>query len=112
MLLYEPHRLVYPLACELGSRFTTRSDPERDHPALRLRDAVEAFGVERRLLIAAAEDAPIAASGAPYNVRNTGRRRFPASAAGEHLRGLGVERVMLGMYGLPPRVRLVGPSGS
>lgn len=60
----------------------------------------EAFGLDRQLLIAIAEDALIAASGAPYNVRNTGRRRFPASAAGGQLASLGVERVMLGMYGL------------
>lgn len=112
MLLYEPHRLVYPLACEARFAFYDQADPERSHRALRLREAVDAFAVERRLLIAAAEDALIAASGAPYNIRNTGRRRFPASAAGEQLAALGVERVLLGMYGLPPRVRLVGQSGS
>jgi hypothetical protein len=112
MLLYEPHRLVYPLACEARFAFYDESDPERTHKALRLREAVETFGVERRLLIGVAEDALIAASGAPYNIRNTGRRRFPASAAGEQLAALGVRRVMLGIYGLPPRVRLVGPSGS
>jgi hypothetical protein len=112
MLLYEPHRLVYPLACEARFAFYDDADPERTHPAVRLRDAVEAFGLDRRLLIAIAEDALIAASGAPYNIRNTGRRRFPASAAGGQLASLGVERVRLGMYGLPPRVRLVGPSSS
>lgn len=111
-LLYEPHRLVYLLACEARFAYYDQSDPDRTHKALRLREAMEAFGVDRRLLIAVAEDALMAASGAPYNIRNTGRRRFPASAAGEQLAALGVERVMLGMYGLPPRVRVVGPSGS
>jgi hypothetical protein len=112
MLLYEPHRLVYPLACEARFAFYDEADPARLHRALRLREAVEEHGVERSLLIAVAEDALIAASGAPYNTRNTRRRRFPASAAGERLAGLGVERVMLAMYGLPPRVRLVGKTES
>lgn len=112
MLLYEPHRLVYPLACEARFAFYDDPDSTQSHPALRLRDSVEKYGVERSLLIAAAEDALIAASGAPYIIRNTGRRRFPASVAGERLAALGVERVMLGTFGLPPRVTLSGAAAS
>jgi hypothetical protein len=108
MLLYEPHRLVYPLACEARFAFFDEHDSERLHRALRLGEAVEAHGVSRPLLIAVAEDALIAASGAPYNTRNTGRRRFPASMAGESLAALGTVRVRLALYGLPPRVQLSG----
>lgn len=107
MLLYEPHRLVYLMACEL--RFALFDDEHAESVrAMRMTEAVARYGVERSVLIAAAEDALIAATAAPYNIRNTSRRRFPSSAAGEHLAALGVGRVKLGFYGLPPRVTLAG----
>jgi len=108
MLLYEPHRLVYLLACEVRFASYDASTPERNVRALRLRDAVDEYGVDRGLLIAAAEDAMIAAAAAPYNKRNTGARRFPNSAAGVQLGDLGVRRVRTALYGLPPRFRISG----
>lgn len=108
MLLYEPHRLVYLLACDIRIAAYDASSSERHVKALRLRDAIDQHGVERPVLIAAAEDAMIAAAAAPYNKRNTGRRRFPNSAAATRLSRLGVRRVGLAVYGVPPRVRLRG----
>ncbi len=107
MLLYEPHRLVYLMACELRLALF---DDERVQSvrARRISEVIECSGLERSLFIACAEDALIAAIAAPYNTRNTGRRRFPASAAGERLEYLGVRRVKVGFYGLPPRVTLQG----
>jgi hypothetical protein len=107
MLLYEPHRLVYLMVCELRVALYDEAGPN-PVSAGRIADVVNRYAIERTLLITAAEDALIAAIAAPYNTRNTGRRRFPASAAGERLRELGVRRVMLGFYGLPDRVRLEG----
>jgi len=108
MLLYEPHRLVYLMACEVRVALFDEAEAGESIPALRIADAVEAHAVERQVLIAAAEDALIAAAGAPYNKRNTARRRFPQSVSGEQLGLLGVRRVMLAFWGLPERVRLVG----
>lgn len=54
----------------------------------------------------------IAGAAAPYIKRNTGRRRFPHSAAGARLAGLGVQQVGLAVYGLPPAVKLSGTERS
>jgi hypothetical protein len=106
ILLYEPHRILYLMACDVRFAFFDNPHPKDLIPALRIAEAVTEHGVERQLLIGAAEDALIAAAGAPYNKRNTGRRRFPASVAGDRLAQLGVRRVMLNFWGLPERVRL------
>jgi hypothetical protein len=107
ILLYEPHRLVYLMACEI--RLAMFEDEQGDLVrAARLVEVTERHGLDRSTLIACAEDALIAAIAAPYNTRNTGRRRFPSSAAGERLKRLGVRRVKFGFYGLPPRVTLRG----
>jgi hypothetical protein len=108
MLLYEPHRLVYLLVCDIRVAAYDARAPERQIKALRLRDAVDQYGVERAVLIAAAEDAMIAAAAAPYNKRNTGRRRFPNSAAAARLGGHGIQRVGLAVHGVPPGVQLSG----
>ncbi len=107
MLLYEPHRLVYLMPCELRVALyeERESMPVLARP---ITDVVDHYGIDRTLLITSTEDALIAAMAAPYNTRNTGRRRFPASAAGERLRELGVQRMMLTFSGLPNRVTLEG----
>jgi hypothetical protein len=107
ILLYEPHRLVYLMACEIRLAMfeDERSESVR---AARLAEVTERHRLDRSVVIACAEDALIAAIAAPYNTRNTGRRRFPTSAAGERLERLGVRRVKFGFYGLPPRVTLRG----
>lgn len=103
LLLYEPHRLLYPLVCELIFAFI------EDSPSmLSLQQAEAAYALPRRLLISAAEEALIAAAGAPYNKRNTVVRRFPESKSGEALAQLGAREVLLTFYGLPPRVRVTG----
>jgi hypothetical protein len=108
MLLYEPHRLVYLMACEIRIALFDAADETAKVPMLCMADAVETQGIDRSTLIAVAEEALIASSDTPYNKRNTVRRRFPATSAGERLAQLGVRRVMLGFYGLPERVRLSG----
>jgi hypothetical protein len=107
MLLYEPHRLVYLMPCELRVALYEEGE-SKPVVARRLADVVNRYGIDRALLITGTEDALIAAIAAPYNTRNTGRRRFPASAAGERLRELGVQRLMLVFSGLPDRVGLEG----
>jgi hypothetical protein len=108
MLLYEPHRLVYLLACEIRIASYDAADARGPIRALRLEEAVAAHGVDRALLISVAEDAAIAAAAAPYNKRNTAQRRFPNSAAGSRLASLGVRRLGLAFYGLPAQTRLSG----
>jgi hypothetical protein len=102
--------LVYLLACEVRVALFDDAEEGDAIPALRMADVVRTHRVARPVLIAAAEDALIAATGAPFNKRNTARRRFPRSAAGEELGRLGVRRVMLAFWGLPQRVRLSGAS--
>lgn len=107
-LMYAPHRLVYLMPCEVRVALYDSKTAVNPVKALRIEDVVEHHGVDRAVLIAAAEDALIAAAGATYNKRNTARRRFPRSSAGEHLARLGVQRVMLVFDGLPERVQLTG----
>jgi hypothetical protein len=110
MLLYEPHRLVYLLACTVRIAGFDRAAEADGIVAQTLADFVSDHAVERGVLIAAAEDAMIASAAAPYNKRNTSRRRFPDSAAGRKLAALGVERVVVALHGLPEQVRLSGSS--
>jgi hypothetical protein len=112
MLLYEPHHLVYLMACEIRIAIYDPQSAQQEIEALRINQVVDCHDIDRALLIAAAEDALIAAVGAPYNKRNTGLRRFPRSSAGEHLARLGVQRLMLAFYGLPRRVQLIGSTQS
>ncbi len=106
-LVYDPHRLVYSLPCEIRAAIVSETqDPRVD--LLRLDDAALQAAVPRELLIAAAEEALIASVGAPHNRRNTGARRFPRSDAGDRLDAIGVERVLLGFTGIPRRTSIRG----
>jgi hypothetical protein len=108
VLLYEPHRLVYVLPCEIRVLMYDAADPSPPARLLALDEAVAAYAVDRTLLIDAAEHALIALGGTLYNKRNAVKRVFPDTAAGDELQRLGVRTVMLGFWGLPPRVRVSG----
>jgi hypothetical protein len=108
ILLYEPHRLVYVLPCEIRVLLHDPEDPAANRRMLRLDEAVAAHGTDRRLLVETAEHALIALGGTSYNRRNAVRRVFPATDAGDRLRAEGVRRVLLGFWGLPERVRISG----
>ena len=106
-LLYHPNRLVYLLPCDLHVAVYESGSPGliKMHPLGR---APESTGLSRTLLTATAEEALIAWLGPPYNVQNTGRRRFPRSASGERLLQAGIAEVQLNFARLPQRVRIHG----
>jgi hypothetical protein len=93
-LLYEPHRLVYMLPCEL---YFVRhpSSATAAVKAQPLGPATKTTGISRGLLTAVAEEALIAWLGPSYNVQNTGARRFPRSASGEKLTRHGLRTVFI-----------------
>ena len=104
-LAYDPHRLLYVLPCTINAVVTeTRENvmvPE-------LTEAIGQTGLERDLIIAAAEEALIAGIGAPYNQQNTGARLFPNSAAGERLAAEGITSVIVAFAGIPARTTIRG----
>jgi hypothetical protein len=107
-LAYDPHRLVYTLPCDIVVA-TYESDAESPEvKMLSLADAIAQTGIPRDLLIAAAEEAMIAAVGAPENRRNTVARRFPQSNAGDRLVELGLDKMVLAFTGIPDRVAIHG----
>jgi hypothetical protein len=105
-LTYDPHRLVYPMPCDVLVGYSSSDDAQGSVEMIRLNDAAVETGLPRDLLIAAAEEAAIAILAPPENHRNTGTRRFPRSDAGDRLLAAGVTRVGLGIYGLPQRVKV------
>lgn len=106
ILTYEPSRLVYFLPCDV---FAGRwSDPAEDTSMLPLKQASVSTRLPRELLIAAAEESLIATMGTRHNARNTRRRSFPMSHAGEQLVAEGVTEVLVGFYSLPEHVSIVG----
>lgn len=108
VLLYEPHRLVYVLPCEIRAVLFEHDDPSPDLRMRRLDEAADEYRVGRRLLIETAEHALIALGGTEYNRQNAVRRVFPDTSAGDKLRAQGARRVRVGFWGLPPRVRIQG----
>jgi hypothetical protein len=107
-LLYDPHKLVYVLPCDIRA---ATYEPGPSAPlveVLPLPEAVPQTGLSRDVLTAAAEEALIAAVGAPENRRNTRARRFPQSDAGEQLAAMGIEHMVLGFAGIPERVTIRG----
>lgn len=107
-LSYEPHKLVYVLPCDIRA---VTYDPESGDPRIKvlpLAEAVSQTGIPRELLIAAAEEALIAAVGAPENRRNTRARRFPQSDAGKRIAAMGIEEMVLAFNGIPERVIIRG----
>lgn len=107
-LSYEPHKLVYVLPCDIRA---VTYDPESGDPRIKvlpLAEAVSQTGLPRELLIAAAEEALIAAVGAPENRRNTRARRFPQSDAGERIAAMGIEQMVLAFNGIPESVIIRG----
>ena len=111
-LLYHPHQLVYVLPCDIRAATYQSDDPRPSVPMLLLVDAVKQIGIPRSVLISAAEEALIAAVGAPENERSTRVRRFPHSDAGERLAGMGIDEMMLGFFGMPESVTLRGDERS
>ena len=107
-LAYHPHLLVYSLPCEIRAAVYDEPSDTPSIELLRLADTGLLATVPRELLISAAEEALIAAVGASENRRNTGARRFPRSDAGDRLAAIGVERVILGFTGIPPRTSIRG----
>jgi hypothetical protein len=109
-LLYEPHRLVYMLPCDLytarGDSSTT--DPVKGEPLAR---ATRTAGIPRALLTSVAEEALIAWLGPTYNVQNTGPRRFPRSASAETLARHGIQTVNVALARLPRNVGVRGNAG-
>jgi hypothetical protein len=106
-LLYEPHRLLYMLPCDIR---VARHDSSTTAPvkAEQLDTAAKMTGIPRALLSAVAEEALIAWLGPPYNVQNTGPRKFPHSASGERLTAHGVSNVNIAIAQLPGRVSVRG----
>lgn len=108
VLLYEPHRLVYVLPCEIRAVLFEHDDPSPDLRMRRLDEAADEYRIGRRLLTETAEHALIALGGTQYNRQNAVRRVFPDTSAGDRLRARGVRHVRIGFWGLPPRVRIQG----
>lgn len=106
-LLYEPHRLLYMLPCDIR---VARHDSSTTAPvkAEQLNTAARMTRIPRALLSAVAEEALIAWLGPPYNVQNTGPRKFPHSASGEKLAAHGVSTVNIAIAQLPDRVSVRG----
>jgi hypothetical protein len=104
-LLYEPHRLVYLLPCDIriARHASATTVPVA---AERLDAAARTTGISRGLLTAVAEEALIAWLGPPYNVQNTGPRKFPHSASAEKLVSHGIKTVFIAMAQLPGHVSL------
>ncbi len=108
VLLYEPHRLVYVLPCEVRAVLYDSSLPSTDMRMRQLDEAVAEYGITRQLLIETAEHALIALGGTQYNRQNAVRRVFPSTSAGDALRAQGLRHVRIGFWGLPQRVRING----
>jgi len=106
-LLYEPHRLPYMLPCDIR---VARHDSLTAVPvkAEQLDTAARTTRIPRALLSAVAEEALIAWLDPPYNVQNTGPRKFPHSASGEKLTAHGVSTVNIAIAQLPDRVSVRG----
>jgi hypothetical protein len=106
-LLYEPHRLLYMLPCDIR---VARHDSSTTAPvnAERLDTAARTTRIPRALLSAVAEEALIAWLGPPYNVQNTGPRKFPHSASGEKLTAHGISTVNIAIAQLPDHVSVRG----
>jgi hypothetical protein len=106
-LLYEPHRLVYMLPCEIRIACYEESGSGRVK-AERLEAAASTSGISRSLLSAVAEEALIAWLGPSYNVQNTGPRRFPRSASGERLATHSIGKVYVALAQLPEDISVRG----
>jgi hypothetical protein len=106
-LLYDSHRLVYSLPCEIRVAIQEGHWAGARVELLPLGEAPQA-DLHRDLWIAAAEEALIATVGAPENRRNTEARRFPQSDAGERLVAMGVEQMVLAFTGIPERMTIRG----
>jgi hypothetical protein len=106
-LLYEPHRLLYMLPCDMR---VARHDSSTTAPvnAEPLDTAARTTRIPRTLLSAVAEEALIAWLGPPYNVQNTGPRRFPHSASGEKLTAHEIGTVNIAIAQLPDHVSVRG----
>ncbi len=106
-LLYEPHRLVYVLPCDLHVATFDPGETGRI-PMQRLAVAQAEPGPSRELLTSVAEEALIAWLDPRHNRQNTGPRRFPDSKSAERLEELGFTDVGISFAELPDRFRITG----
>jgi hypothetical protein len=106
-MVYTPHLLIYAFPCEI--RLAAYSPDEAGAvEALPLEEGLHAFGLPRKVIVAAAEEMLIAHLGGTRNVLSTGASAFPNSGSARGLTELGFTQAGIGFGGLPRRVRFRG----